>query len=115
MILKDFNVNMGDGFINLLDLIYPIGSIYYSYSSTSPATIFGGTWVQIKDTFLRPAESAGVAGGSNSIILSVNNLPAHNHKTSSHRHALAGENSATTSTGKHGHALGVWSTNGTLN
>ena len=28
----------------LLDLIYPVGSIYLSTSNTSPATLFGGTW-----------------------------------------------------------------------
>ena len=28
----------------LLDLIYPIGAIYISATSTSPATLFGGTW-----------------------------------------------------------------------
>jgi len=30
----------------LIDKIYPIGSIYMSVSSTSPATLFGGTWVR---------------------------------------------------------------------
>ena len=30
----------------LVDIIYPIGSIYMSVSSTSPATLFGGTWVR---------------------------------------------------------------------
>jgi len=31
---------------------YPIGSIYMTVSSTNPSELFGGTWVQIKDTFL---------------------------------------------------------------
>ena len=29
---------------SLLDMIYPVGSIYLSWNSTSPATLFGGTW-----------------------------------------------------------------------
>lgn len=51
----------------LLNLIYPVGSIYMSVSSTSPATFLGGTWVQIKDTFLLAAGTtyaAGTTGGS---------------------------------------------------
>ena len=28
----------------LLDRIYPVGSLYFSTNSTSPATIYGGTW-----------------------------------------------------------------------
>lgn len=37
----------------IVNLIYPIGSIYISVSSTSPATLFSGTtWSQLKDRFL---------------------------------------------------------------
>ena len=28
----------------LLDLVYPVGSVYISVNSVSPATLFGGTW-----------------------------------------------------------------------
>ena len=35
--------------------IYPIGSIYISTVSTSPSTLFGGTWEQIKGRFLLAA------------------------------------------------------------
>lgn len=35
-----------------LDKVYPIGSIYMSVNSTSPATLFGGTWVQIQGKWL---------------------------------------------------------------
>ena len=36
----------------LVELIYPVGSIYMSVNNTSPATLFGGTWEQIKGRFL---------------------------------------------------------------
>lgn len=34
------------------ELIYPIGSIYLSVGTTSPATLFGGTWEKIEDRVL---------------------------------------------------------------
>ena len=37
---------------NLFSLVYPVGSIYISVNSTSPATLFGGTWEQIQGKFL---------------------------------------------------------------
>lgn len=47
--------------------VYPVGSIYMSFDSTSPAGIFGGVWERIKDKFLMPAGDIYVAnstGGS---------------------------------------------------
>ena len=35
-----------------LDSIYPVGSIYISTSNTNPASLFGGRWNQIRDSFL---------------------------------------------------------------
>lgn len=49
----------------LIDVIYPIGSIYMSFNVTSPSTLFGGTWEQITDRFLYCANSSGNKGGSN--------------------------------------------------
>lgn len=63
----------------LIDVIYPVGSIYMSFNSTSPATLFGGTWVQITDRFLYCANSSGTTGGENSHTLTVSEMPSHNH------------------------------------
>lgn len=66
----------------LRNMIYPVGSIYISVSSTSPATLFGGTWEQIKDTFLLSAGdvyNAGSTGGEATHTLSIAEMPAHFH------------------------------------
>ncbi len=51
--------------VNICDVFWPVGSIYMSYSSTSPANLFGGQWTQISGRFLYPSTSAGSTGGSN--------------------------------------------------
>lgn len=62
---------------------YPIGAYYISSSPTSPATLFGGTWVQVKDRMILAVgdsyKSAGLTGGSATTNLVLNNIPSHNH------------------------------------
>ena len=56
---------------------FPVGFIYLSQTSTSPATTFGGTWAALnEDRFLRPS-NAWTTGGSKKI--SVDQMPAHQH------------------------------------
>ena len=61
----------------LINLFYPVGSIYTSTNSENPANRFGGTWTQITDRFLYCANSSKATGGSKKIF--VANLPAHSH------------------------------------
>ena len=66
----------------VFDMVYPVGSVYVSVNSTSPATLFGGTWVQIKDKFLLSAGDtykAGATGGEATHVLTVDEMPRHNH------------------------------------
>lgn len=54
---------------------WPVGSIYTSTEATSPATLFGGTWEQIKDRFLLAAGddyAAGSTGGKSGYELRAN-------------------------------------------
>lgn len=67
-------------------LMYPIGSIYWTSlapdNGGNPNTLFGGTWVQIKDKFVLAAGdvyTAGATGGASTVTLTVNNLPSHTH------------------------------------
>ncbi|EAY06667.1 hypothetical protein TVAG_211170 [Trichomonas vaginalis G3] len=70
--------NIHNGLNTILEMIYPIGSIYTSMNSTNPADVFGfGTWQQIVDKFLYCANSSKQTGGSKKIKEA--NLPAHTH------------------------------------
>lgn len=66
----------------VLDKVYPVGSIYMSVNSTNPKTLFGGTWVQIKDRFLLAAGTtykAGATGGEAAHTLTESEMPNHKH------------------------------------
>ena len=81
----------------LLDFVYPVGSLYWSKNSTEPSTLFGGTWVRVKDKFILAAGDSykqGATGGEASVTLTVDQIPAHNHTAS------------TNNTGAHYHQLG---------
>jgi hypothetical protein len=63
----------------LIDLIYPVGSIYMSTVYGNPGNwLTGTTWVSISDRFLLGAGDvygAGTTGGSSTRSLSASNLP----------------------------------------
>ena len=67
---------------SLLDMVYPVGSIYLSVSGTDPQTLFGGTWARLEDVFLLAAgakHAAGSTGGEESHILTEAEIAPHNH------------------------------------
>lgn len=67
----------------IFNLIYPVGSIYMSVNSTSPSSLFGGTWAQIQDTFLLAAGStyaASSVGGEAEHKLTTEEMPEHTHE-----------------------------------
>lgn len=81
----------------LINLIYPIGSIYMSTHDTDPGTLFGvGAWTKIEDRFLLAAGSnytAGATDGAATVTLTAaqSGLKAHSHgmaHTHRHRHQL---------------------------
>ena len=107
----------------LLNLVYPVGSIYWSSNNTNPSTLFGGTWTQIKDRFILAAGDSytnGATGGAATVTLTVSNMPSHKHgftpsgKVGSHKHSFtpSGTVSSHNHTGpSHSHGL----KNGTAN
>ena len=86
-VFKNIKGDKGDtGYITsksqLIDIIYPIGSVYISVNNVDPKNIFGGTWVQLKDRFLLGAGakySAGSTGGEATHTLTIMEMPRHSH------------------------------------
>lgn len=88
---------------DLLDLIYPIGSIYMEKDTTSHSvcpiqTRLGGTWTRIENRFLYASENGqgvGLPGGYETVTLTAaqSGVPAHSHgmaHTHSHNHKAVG-------------------------
>ena len=68
-------------YINLLEIVYPIGSVYISTTETSPAEIIGGSWTKIEGATLRSCSKTDEIGyiGSDTHTLTVAEIPAHAH------------------------------------
>jgi microcystin-dependent protein len=65
--------------------LYPVGSVYISFNSADPSTLFGGTWERLKDTFLLAngdSYAPNTTGGSATKNITVDNLPSHSHTIS---------------------------------
>lgn len=67
---------------------HPVGSIYESTDSTSPATLFGGTWKAMDAGRVLVAQgkaatgttfTAGATGGEETHTLTTSELPSHSH------------------------------------
>lgn len=56
---------------------FPVGYVYMSSNSTSPANIYGGTWSAISGGRYMRAAGAWGNGGSNTIT--VDQMPSHSH------------------------------------
>ena len=80
--------------------LYPVGAVYISANSTSPASLFGGTWEPIHGRFLLASGSpdantdnwfgditggwaagSGSTGGQDYHTLTVEEMPSHSHES----------------------------------
>lgn len=97
---------------SIVDLIYPVGSIYMSVNSTNPSTIFGGTWVRwgngkvpvgidTSNSNFNTTEKTGGSSTSSYIpsgtigshTLTASEIPSHKHsvsitKSGAHTHTI---------------------------
>lgn len=109
--------------LQVLQAVYPVGSIYCSYGTISPDILFGfGQWTKIEERFLLGASSTyglGSTGGEATVALTVAQLPAHSHSASSasagyHTHVISvnsggahAHSASSTSAGAHMHTRGT--------
>lgn len=90
----------------IVDLIYPVGSIYMSVNTTSPSVLFGGVWEQIQGRFLLASDTnnpVGTTGGEATHTLTTAEMPSHTHSGSS------------VSAGAHTHSKGTQNITGSFN
>lgn len=114
----------------VLDIVYPIGSIYLSISDTDPKVLFGGVWEQITGRFLLGAGSPkqngyngfgviqeeelkwnfqnNTTGGEYSHKLNTNEMPSHNHLSSNSSLLSVADTSGISITGVDMSSNGWW-------
>jgi microcystin-dependent protein len=87
---------------NILNMVYPVGSIYMSISATNPGSLFGGSWERyaVGRVIVGVSEGEGefagpgYAGGEKYHTLTVNEMPSHSHgggtgwQSADHAHSI---------------------------
>lgn len=66
-------------FVNLMDIVYPVGSVFISNTEISPADSIGGTWTQLEDGCFICQGTLTETGGTNSYTLRHSQMPSHSH------------------------------------
>lgn len=99
---------------NLLNKMYPVGSIYITNTNTNPSDILGGTWeayaggrtlVGVDGSSYK---SAGLTGGDAIKSITTSNMAAHTHNVSTSGKVTStfkGTSVSTSSSGAHTHTL----------
>ena len=82
VVAKDSEKLSGKSLAEIILTLYPVGAVYISVNSTSPASLFGGTWESIGGRFLLAVDStytAGSTGGEAEHTLTADEMPNHFH------------------------------------
>ena len=90
----------------ILNVIYPVGSVYLTINDVNPQTLFGGTWVKCSGGFIYGSTGTGTSGdngngsgtsvsssgsgNTGSTALSVSQMPSHNHTITVNSKSLTG-------------------------
>ena len=89
----------------MLNIVYPVGSIYMSVNNVSPQSFLGGTWAALSGRFLIAANStytSGSTGGAATHKIAEAELPAHTHTVT------------IKTSGKHTHTRGTMDITGSI-
>lgn len=74
---------LAEKFASIIDIVYPVGSIYMSVNAADPSTLFSGTsWEKLEGRFLLGSSSTykpGSTGGEATHTLTYNEMPKHAH------------------------------------
>ena len=90
---------------DLLEKVYPVGSIYISVNNTNPGNIFGGIWERFANgrTLVGVDENdpdfniVGKSGGSKNVALNIKQIPTHSHQESDYTYVYTEEHPANNS------------------
>ena len=62
-------------YVNLLDIVYPVGSVYITFSNVSPVDSVGGSWEKIDGKFLQSSSKTdalnSTGGASNTLVVKI--------------------------------------------
>lgn len=97
--------NLNNMQIELMKLVFPIGSTYITQEETNPSTILNfGTWERVKGKVLVGLDendtafnTIGKTGGEKTHTMTVAEMPSHNHTVVSR--SVAGSGTANVSSG----------------
>lgn len=99
---------------NLLNKMYPVGSIYITNTNTNPSSTLGGTWQAYAQgrTLVgvdgSSYKSSGLTGGKAIKSITTSNMAAHTHNASISGKVTStfkGTSTATSSNGSHNHTI----------
>ena len=73
---------------DFLNVLFPVGAYYITESATTPASLFGGEWVQVSGKFLlgqsvQDGYLVGSEGGEKTHTLTTEEMPEHYHQLGS--------------------------------
>lgn len=82
--LANINIKDNSSWNTYLNLIYPVGSVYFATNNTSPASRFGGTWSVISNWRYLRFTGDYSTGGQEDLLITAGHLPPHVHRFDSY-------------------------------